>query len=157
LKKQAIITAGGHGLRMGSDLPKQFLPLAGRPILMHTIHDGVRPLITSGFIGRMYEEAASYGTAIPVLRLHESLRMVTGESSAPVDRDAYRTVQTPQVFLTEKLIMAYNQPYHSTFSDDASVYETLFSDIHLSEGEPYNIKITKPNDLKIAETLWIER
>ncbi len=221
MKKQAIITAGGYGLRMGGDLPKQFLMLAGMPLVMHTIrkfyeadasiciyltlpeafvefwdrlcirhhfilehtmvtggetrfhsvqkalmnlpsegfvaiHDGVRPLTTTGLIHRMYEEAATYGAAIPVLRLHETLRMVTGKSSTTADRNAYRTVQTPQVFLTEKLIRAYDQPYNPSFTDDASVYETLFSDIHLSEGEPYNIKITTPADLKIAETLWHE-
>ncbi len=32
-----IIVAGGRGLRMGEDIPKQFLPLAGLPVLMHTI------------------------------------------------------------------------------------------------------------------------
>ncbi len=32
-----IIVAGGKGLRMGNDIPKQFLPIAGKPILMHTI------------------------------------------------------------------------------------------------------------------------
>lgn len=32
-----IIVAGGKGLRMGSDIPKQFLPIAGKPILMRTI------------------------------------------------------------------------------------------------------------------------
>ena len=32
-----IIVAGGKGLRMGSDIPKQFLPVAGKPILMRTI------------------------------------------------------------------------------------------------------------------------
>lgn len=32
-----IIVAGGKGLRMGGDLPKQFLPIGGRPVLMHTI------------------------------------------------------------------------------------------------------------------------
>lgn len=37
MKKYALIVAGGKGLRMGKDLPKQFLPLAGKPILMHTI------------------------------------------------------------------------------------------------------------------------
>lgn len=37
MKKQVIIVAGGKGLRMGADLPKQFLPIAGRPVLMHTI------------------------------------------------------------------------------------------------------------------------
>ena len=32
-----IIVAGGKGLRMGSDIPKQFLPVGGRPVLMRTI------------------------------------------------------------------------------------------------------------------------
>ncbi len=32
-----IIVAGGKGLRMGTDIPKQFLPVAGKPVLMHTI------------------------------------------------------------------------------------------------------------------------
>lgn len=36
-KKAVIIVAGGKGLRMGSDIPKQFLPIEGKPILMHTI------------------------------------------------------------------------------------------------------------------------
>jgi 2-C-methyl-D-erythritol 4-phosphate cytidylyltransferase len=33
----ALIVAGGSGKRMGADIPKQFLELAGRPVLMHTI------------------------------------------------------------------------------------------------------------------------
>jgi len=36
-KKTIIIVAGGKGLRMGSDLPKQFIPMQGKPVLMHTI------------------------------------------------------------------------------------------------------------------------
>ena len=32
-----IIVAGGKGLRMGSDIPKQFLPIGGRPVLMRTL------------------------------------------------------------------------------------------------------------------------
>ncbi|MBQ4083669.1 MAG: 2-C-methyl-D-erythritol 4-phosphate cytidylyltransferase [Bacteroidaceae bacterium] len=36
-KKYAIIVAGGKGLRMGGDLPKQFIPVEGRPVLMRTL------------------------------------------------------------------------------------------------------------------------
>ena len=36
-KLYAIIVAGGKGMRMGKDLPKQFLPIDGTPILMHTL------------------------------------------------------------------------------------------------------------------------
>lgn len=37
MKTFALILAGGKGLRMGTDLPKQFLLLAGKPVLMHTL------------------------------------------------------------------------------------------------------------------------
>lgn len=37
MKRSFIITAGGIGKRMGADVPKQFLQLGGKPILMHTI------------------------------------------------------------------------------------------------------------------------
>lgn len=36
-RNNVIIVAGGKGLRMGSDLPKQFIPIGGKPVLMHTI------------------------------------------------------------------------------------------------------------------------
>ena len=37
MKQSVIIVAGGKGLRMGSDLPKQFLPIGGKPVLMRTL------------------------------------------------------------------------------------------------------------------------
>ena len=37
MKKHVIIVAGGKGLRMGGDIPKQFLPICGKPVLMRTI------------------------------------------------------------------------------------------------------------------------
>lgn len=37
MKNNVIIVAGGKGLRMGSELPKQFISIGGKPILMHTI------------------------------------------------------------------------------------------------------------------------
>ena len=33
----ALIVAGGKGLRMGTELPKQFLPIGGKPVLMRTL------------------------------------------------------------------------------------------------------------------------
>ncbi len=44
MRNIAIIVAGGKGLRMGADLPKQFLPIAGRPVLMHTLEAFERAL-----------------------------------------------------------------------------------------------------------------
>src|SRR5690554_228224 len=51
IKKSVVIVAGGKGNRMGADIPKQFMPIAGKPMLMHTIEsfssydDGVRIIL----------------------------------------------------------------------------------------------------------------
>lgn len=37
MKKYIIIVAGGKGLRMGGEIPKQFIPIGGKPVLMRTI------------------------------------------------------------------------------------------------------------------------
>ena len=37
MKKHIVIVAGGKGLRMGGDIPKQFLPVCGKPVLMRTM------------------------------------------------------------------------------------------------------------------------
>ena len=44
MKKTAIIVAGGSGMRFGSAVPKQFLSLQGRPVLMRTL-DAFAPLV----------------------------------------------------------------------------------------------------------------
>ena len=51
MKTLAIIPAGGAGRRMGGDVPKQFLPLAGIPVLVHTLRAFQRsPLIDEIFL-----------------------------------------------------------------------------------------------------------
>ncbi len=51
MKTLAIIPAGGVGRRMGGDIPKQFLPLAGVPVLVHTLRAFQRsPLIDEIFL-----------------------------------------------------------------------------------------------------------
>ena len=37
MKKFAVIVGGGKGIRLGSEIPKQFLLLNGKPVLFHTI------------------------------------------------------------------------------------------------------------------------
>jgi len=48
---------------------------------------------------------------------------------------------------------AYLQEYQSDFTDDAGVVESQGHKIHLVEGNPENIKITYPKDLKVASSL----
>jgi 2-C-methyl-D-erythritol 4-phosphate cytidylyltransferase len=62
-------------------------------------------------------------------------------------------VQTPQVFEVDLLRLAYETPYNSSFTDDASLVEQTGQTIHLVIGSADNIKITQPMDLVIAANL----
>ncbi len=118
------------------------------------VHDGVRPLVQTATLNRCYIEAGAYGTAVPVSDSKESVRIVDDKGlSHAVDRTTVRMVQTPQVFKVKILKSAYLQPFQNTFTDDASVVEAAGYNIHLSNGNRENIKITTPDDMIYAEAL----
>ena len=120
------------------------------------VHDGVRPLISSKLIRRVFEGAAANGNAIPVIPVQESLRKVVGTTNTIADRGAYKIVQTPQCFKAEQLLPAFVASYEESFTDEASVVEKAGHPIHLVEGEPMNIKVTTPTDFERAAT-YIEK
>lgn len=221
MKRYAILVAGGKGLRFGGEVPKQFLPVKGRPVLMRTIdafikaipdisivmtlppsqrdrwwqlcreysfdvsaeiadggetrfhsvqnalaripdgkdavvgvHDGVRPFVSLETIQRCYDTAEKRGSAVPVVPVVETVRMIEPDgTSKTVDRNQYRLVQTPQTFRLDVLKKAYNQPFDPFFTDDASVVEKLGYPVILVDGNRENIKITTPSDLLFAENL----
>jgi 2-C-methyl-D-erythritol 4-phosphate cytidylyltransferase len=117
------------------------------------IHDAVRPLVSLRTIENGYEIARQKGNAVPVTYINDSLRQMKDGESAIVDRNQYRIVQTPQCFELSLLRKAFEQPYHISFTDDASVVESFGERIHLVEGNRENIKITTAEDLKMAEAL----
>ncbi|MBE0648377.1 MAG: 2-C-methyl-D-erythritol 4-phosphate cytidylyltransferase [Bacteroidales bacterium] len=117
------------------------------------IHDGARPLISQELIHRLFSAAEENGNAIPVVPVNESIRQLDGSSNHPVDRSLLRIVQTPQVFQTSLIKQAYLQPFKPAFTDDATVLESLGNPIHLVEGDPANLKITYPADLRVAGSL----
>jgi len=217
MKSCCIVVAGGNGSRMNSTIPKQFMPIEGVPILMHTlqiihkfdptlelilvlpaseielwktldekhglriphrlveggenrfesvknglkhtngfeligIHDGVRPLVSDETLKNCFESASNYGTAIPVMPVHESVRKGSLSHSTPVNRSDYFLVQTPQVFKSEIIHKGYLQAWRPEFTDDASVVEQSGVEVRMVSGNRENIKITYPEDLLIAET-----
>ena len=93
------------------------------------------------------------GAAIPVVTLNDSVRQVKGEISHALDRSTLRAVQTPQAFDARLLHDAYSLPYQPTFTDDSSVVECAGHLVKLVEGDPHNLKITRPMDLALAEYL----
>lgn len=124
------------------------------------IHDGARPLVSGSLIRRLYDAAVSGSCAgyIPAVAETDTLRR-TFESglSQVVDRSDYRRVQTPQVFRAGILLTANEaakEKGFENFTDDASVVESMYPDsVEMAEGDPCNIKITNPLDIRIAEAI----
>lgn len=209
-------------MRMGTQLPKQFLPLREKPVLWYTlnafleafddltiilvlpeahlqtghdilrstsdpdriwmttggetrfhsvkngldhihqhsivfVHDGVRCLLTPELIRRCFSMAQERGNAIPAVTAVDSIRIETFGGNAAVDRNKVRIIQTPQTFYSDLIKAAFEQEYDDSFTDEASVVERLGVKIHLVDGEPTNIKITRPLDILIAEKILEER
>jgi len=117
------------------------------------VHDAARPVINDDFIGKLFSEASTYGSAIPVIPLNDTIRVIDGDVSHQQDRTFLRAVQTPQVFRVLELQRAYTQPFQQNFTDDGSVMEAAGFHVHLTEGRPGNIKITHLQDIALAEVL----
>ena len=223
----AIIAAAGSGSRMGGKRPKQFLELAGVPIIFHTllafercdaihqivtvlsasetpdflsvakehgiqklakvvpggatraasvlqglravaeletevvaVHDGARPFVTSDEIARTVQAAELEGAAILVSTPVDTIKEVRdGVIVRTLDRCTIRYALTPQCFDYKLLRRAYEQVNVSeaSFTDEASVVERLGVKIVTVEGSARNIKITRPEDLVIAEAILKNR
>ena len=121
------------------------------------VHDAVRPLATKKMIIRLMLEAEKHSAVIPVVAPVDSYRIIQGDSSRIINRAELRMVQTPQIFSAEALRKAYEQEFSELFTDDASVMEAAGHTIHLCEGEQQNIKITRPEDIIIAEAIIASR
>ena len=117
------------------------------------IHDGVRPFVSQEMINDAFQTAQKYDSAIPINSMNDSLRIKNEGQLKHINRDLIYSVQTPQCFNTEKIIDSYNQDYSEHFTDDGSVFETLFNKLHFYNGICENFKITNPTDIIIAEAL----
>ncbi|MCD6332871.1 MAG: 2-C-methyl-D-erythritol 4-phosphate cytidylyltransferase [Bacteroidales bacterium] len=117
------------------------------------IHDAVRPLIQTGTIERLFTAASEKGCAVPFIRPRDSVRWEDEKGSHILNRKQIRLIQTPQVFQSSLLKIAYRQDEKPEFTDDASVWEATGYTVHLIEGQPSNLKITHEDDLKLAEQL----
>jgi len=97
------------------------------------------------------------GSAIPAVAATDSIRIVKNGAHYVKDRQQVRIVQTPQTFLSTILLPAFEQPFHESFTDEATVVEASGKEVFLAEGEYDNIKITRPVDLLIAERIIEDR
>mgnify|MGYP001809870294 CR=1 FL=1 len=224
MRAACILPAAGLGTRMGADIPKPFLPLAGTPAVIHAVervrravelvacvlvlpaswldgvearygaalraagvtamvpggaarqesvarglaalgtdcdvvlvHDAVRPFPSARMIRECCAAALENGGALPVLPITDTIKRLDGDCiGQTVPREGLYAVQTPQVFRRELLAAAYRNPgrLDASVTDDAMLVEAIGGRVRAIAGDRFNIKLTTPEDLRIAEA-WL--
>jgi 2-C-methyl-D-erythritol 4-phosphate cytidylyltransferase len=215
-----IIPAAGSGTRFGTAIPKQFQPLAGKPLVQYVVerfllsgfvekivvavsdallatvkqapgdrvqfvaggetrqqsviaalnaagtefdvvavHDAVRPFFRMRTFEALLDAARESGAALPALPITDTIHVTRdGKLSATVDRSNLIAAQTPQVFRYDVLRDALDQAIGEHFdgTDEAGIAARYGYDVRVIPGDPFNIKITRPEDLAMAEAHFEE-
>lgn len=122
------------------------------------VHDAVRCLCSPALIQKCGADVMEYGSSIPVVDAKDSMRIIKGGSNEAIDRSKIKIVQTPQAFHSKILLPAFASiDYKEHFTDEATVVESFGLNVHLTEGENENIKITYPQDILLAENILRDR
>jgi 2-C-methyl-D-erythritol 4-phosphate cytidylyltransferase len=121
------------------------------------IHDGVRPVIVPEMIEECLKGAVEYGACIMGLAARETIKQVNRDHfiQQTLSRDTVWIAQTPQAFQCDLLRKAHHKAKAENFqgTDDSSLVERLGIKVKMIAGNPYNIKITTPEDLFLAQNI----
>ena len=123
------------------------------------IHDGARPLITPNMVEKLYYEVKQNKAVVAACPTKDTIKVVdeNGKVVNTPPRNSLWQVQTPQTFEYKLVKSAYNRLMESgdlSATDDAMVVETYGdTPVYLTDTGYSNIKITTPEDMKLAEVL----
>lgn len=217
MKLSAILLSGGVGSRMEAAIPKQYLPLGGKPLVLHSferlrncplidevivvchqnyrrlfpdtcfadpgnrrqdslfqglkqvhsqaefilVHDAARPLLSEEDLLAVIQAGFEFGAATLALPAISTIKQADRNLmvTQTFDRSTLYTIQTPQVIRKDVLTLGFAlaQENDLTVTDDVSLAELTGHPVKLVIGSPENIKITTPEDLALAESLFDER
>jgi 2-C-methyl-D-erythritol 4-phosphate cytidylyltransferase len=153
ITKLSAVVPGG--VTRTSSVGKGVRAIAAKSSIV-AIHDGARPLITPELIDEVVEAAKKYNAAILAVPLKDTLKISRGGfiESTP-NREEIHFAQTPQAFNVKMYCAAFDYARMCRFdgTDDCSLVGHFGINSKIVMGDYKNIKITTPEDLKIAEVL----
>ena len=122
------------------------------------VHDGARPCLSPDILQSALADARLHGSAVVAVPVTGTVKRADSDAfiSATVPREGLWAVQTPQVFPFSVLQGAYRKVSENV-TDDASMVEQVGVKIKLTPGSPTNLKVTNPEDLKLAEMILKSR
>ena len=117
------------------------------------IHDGARPLVTDDVIINSLEAAAKFGAATAAVKVKDTIkRGESGLITETLDREYLYQIQTPQTFLKQLYLRAYDAA-NVQYTDDCQLIEAIGVKVALSQGSYSNIKLTTEEDFAVAKAL----
>ena len=121
------------------------------------VHDGVRPFLSKVMIQETIHCAEKFGAAITAIPVNDTLKQVdsSGLVQRTVDRDGLWRVQTPQAFRYDLLGEAFCKAQRDSFygTDEGALIEYLGQEVRVVDGSEWNLKITRPEDLVLGESI----
>lgn len=121
------------------------------------IHDAARPCLTTDRVEAVFHRAIETGAAMLAVPVADTIKQADGEQrvAATVPRAGLWLAQTPQVFRRDWLLEAHanRKRQGDAITDDAQLVEAAGHVVHLIPGHATNIKVTRPDDLRLAEAI----
>lgn len=153
IKKESVtIVAGG---RRRQDSVKNGLDTLATDTEIVLVHDGARPCISSRIIDRCIKAVRQHGAAIAAVPVKDTLKKSDGNNliSGTIDRANVWQAHTPQAAKHELLCKAFENAGEQDVTDEAMLLELAGYPVALVESDETNIKITRPQDLDLAEKI----
>lgn len=141
----AFVVLGGETRTESSRCALDALPDTAEIVLLH---DAARPFVTDDVISQVIVGAARAGAAAPGTRPTDTIKLRTNGRLATLDRNSLVAVQTPQALRIDALRKGHAALSEAT--DDLALAEAAGFEPEIVPGDPRNLKITTPDDLRRA-------
>ena len=153
INKVRKIVAGGKERQ--DSVRRALEAVEGAPDLI-MVHDGVRPFVTPEILEKAAQVAQQKGASVVGIPASATMKRVRdGLVQEALARQELWEIQTPQTFRTDWFRQAVARADADGFvaTDDAALLEHAGFPVHIVEGNSMNVKITRPEDLKLAACL----
>lgn len=125
------------------------------------IHDAARPFATPEMVRRVMIKTMETGAAVPAVPVKDTIKVVDEKRNVinTPSRQSLWAVQTPQAFRLSDILYVHRLAEEHAFlgTDDAMLFEWQGKTVAIVDGDYTNIKLTTPEDLKMAETIMGKR
>lgn len=148
--------AGGKTRQESVFKSMKYLESGANPPDYVLIHDAARPFLNEETIDVMIAGVIKYGACTVGGEVSDTIKRVSdGKIIETIPREELAAVQTPQGGEFKNLMQAHQEAALAGFAstDDAALFEWAGIDVYVVDGPQYNLKVTKPLDLVLAESL----